>query len=108
MQKIESISPIFNSRRLVPRSQYKGPILRLTKKEQCLISAMEKEINDCQADLVKINNLHQNAKTESQRYSYNAIWIDLTIRIDILKKNIKDIKQNRLKIQKERMAAQKK
>ena len=100
MSKILSISPsIAQGRKLIPKSEHHGPILKLTKKEQSLIDSLQAEVNNYQTEVYKIINLKRQATTETLIYYYNDILVHLTNKIDIISDKIKEIKTNRYRIQ---------
>ena len=91
--------------RLKPLSEYKGPILKLTSKEQERITKLNQKISELEVDLISIEKkLNKNPKIITKE---NVILTKLKQEADakilMLKKIIKDIKINRLNIQKKEL-----
>ncbi len=90
---------------LKPISEYKGPILKLTKKEKSQISIIESKISELEIELIKLDKTWKNIKKPSDiqqdYYSYKIYSINNWI--ESLRKSIKEIKMKRLEKQKEKL-----
>ena len=102
-------------RALKPLSEYKGPILKLTKADKEKIAKYEKQIAQLDIEMMKLNDYAQSRGTgvnhvknftvEEYGSNYFADQLfSLDAKIDSLKKMIKQIKMNRLEKQKSKLA----
>jgi TolA-binding protein len=97
--KIQNTTQPFTGK-LTPLNEYKGPILKLTKADKKEIAILQKEIIEAET---KIYDLKKSFK--ENQYSKIQDWYAQSIgfleqRIVALKSNIKEIKVQRLKMQK--------
>ena len=93
----------FTAKKLIPFSQYKGPILKLTKAEKAQIAHLESEIAALECDLYRISNYQKLKLSESQLFSSQSTEMHLDGMISSLRKMIKEIKANRLRKQQEKL-----
>lgn len=109
MKGINSITPqitepiIVNGRRLVPRDQHSGPVLKLTKKDKVEIEQLQKELNRKIAAAIKFRNSiegNRNLSIDARRNCYDSLF-DLENDIESLKNKIRKIKIARFEKQKE-------
>lgn len=100
---------------LKPLSEYKGPILKLTKADKEKIAKYEKQIAQLDIEMMKLNNYAESRGTgvnhvknfTVEEYGSNYFTdqlFSLGAKIDSLKKMIKQIKMNRLEKQKAKLA----
>ena len=89
---------------LVKRADYKGPILKLTKKEQKEISNLRKAIAEYELQLYEDqkNRSFKKAWTEKDQYLYNENGFSIDVKIEKLLDRIEEIKRNRINIQREK------
>lgn len=86
---------------LVPLKKYNGPLLQLTKSEKTKIAALQDNISRLEIDLYRINKFYEGKHlTTQQSSSYLNKINTISVKIDDLKQLIRDIKTNRLNIQK--------
>ncbi len=86
---------------LVPVKNYKGPILKLTKAEQKLITDYQKAITQTECELYKLERAYQKKKISEKDSNYfNDVHYYLSGKIENLKNKIREIKINRLNLQK--------
>ena len=91
-------------RNLKPLSEYKGPILKLTDSEKSQISSMERKISEYELELEKLSRLNKGiTRVSSEKAYYNSKMEYLIGWIEDLRKSIREIKINRLNIQKSQM-----
>lgn len=94
------IQPKFNGK-LMPLSEYKGPILKLTKADKAKITKLQKELAISDIELAKLNDLYiKNLRVPKQRYYLESLIQKLEAKIEEIQNLIKEIKINRLNIQK--------
>lgn len=95
-------------RNLKPLSEYNGPILKLTQKEKEKINSFESQIADYEIELEKLKIMSSRIKCICSEKSYynDKMWY-ITHLIEDLRQAIKDIKINRLSIQKEKLSRDK-
>ena len=102
-------------RALKPLSEYKGPILKLTKADKEKIAKYEKQIAQLDIEMMKLNDYAQSRGTgvnhvknfTVEEYGSNYFTdqlFSLSAKIDSLKKMIKQIKMNRLEKQNAKLA----
>ena len=88
------------SRGLVPIKDYKGIILQLTKEDKERIAQLLHEKSLLELELERVRSVYSNYKVHSADSTwYEDTLIQINLKIDELKKYIKDIKVNRLKQQ---------
>ena len=87
--------------KLVPLKEYKGPILKLTKKDKSEIDALLKKRAMLDLELSKLRDfIHRTpAQTESMAHYQDRAWYELENAIAIIDDMIKTIKTNRMKKQ---------
>ena len=86
---------------LIPKDQYKGPILKLTKKEKEQISKYEHQIGGLELELNKLGEFVAKARHNAAVGDYYSdIMGKIETQIRYLKELIKEIKINRLNKQK--------
>ena len=91
-------------RNLKPLSEYSGPILKLTASEKSQISKMESKIAEYELEIEKLARLNRGiTRVSSEKAYYNNKMYYLTGWIDDLRNAIREIKINRLNIQKSQM-----
>ena len=90
-----------NVKKLVPISEYKGPTLKLTPKEQMKVSELLKTRAGLELELVKVKEkLEKNTKHITAEYQrYEQAFVKLQGMIEKIEKLIKDIKINRFQKQ---------
>ncbi len=91
------------SKGLVPMSDFKGPVLKLTKKEKERIAKLEQAILDNEHELYlmsRYRDLKQNW-TEKDQYVYSFGGLGYELNIKRLKSEIQRIKLNRINKQRE-------
>ena len=96
-----TITPIsFNS--LIPRSEFKGPILKLTKKEKAKIAELMDKKSELELELVQVNNrLEKNQKTITKEWrQLSIVSSKLEGAISTIEKQIREIKIKRFNKQK--------
>ncbi len=86
-------------RKLVPISEYKGIILELTQQDKEDIDKIKTEIAKLTLDLSKLEGILAKTYDNSRFYYLDQIG-DIEYEIEQKKDKIKQIKQNRLNIQK--------
>ena len=98
-----TISTTNSFQALVPLSDYKGPILKLTKKDKEQIAEIQRQINQYTVDSYEHQRYRDLKKTwtEKDQFLYNIKGMSRSINIDLLLKKIEDIKLARLKKQQE-------
>lgn len=86
---------------LVPLKKYNGPLLQLTKSEKTKIAALQDNISRLEIDLYRINKFYagKHLTTQQNNNYFNKINT-INVKIDELKRLIREIKTNRLNIQK--------
>lgn len=93
-------------KKLVPISDYKGPILKLTKKEQAEIADLLSKRSQLSFDLDNVRKiLKKNTKTITREWQHlSNVDFSLQSEIERIDRIIKEIKLNRLNIQKAKLA----
>lgn len=90
---------------IVSLKDYKGPVLKLTKKEQARISALDADIAYHNQELINLQNvLKSNNGYYSKYYYFDKIMYHES-QIEIAEKEKRDIKVNRFSIQKAKYEA---
>ena len=91
-----------NTKALVPASEYKGPVLKLTAKEKSKIARLTKTKAELLLESTKLEDrLRKNTKHITKDYQWLATRLfKLESLIQDIEKAIKEIKINRLNIQK--------
>ena len=110
---ITPVSPNFCAKSIKPKAvsnevssslkrlcEYQGPILKLTPKDRGKILLLNKEIAGIEIDMYKLGEYLKNCKNLGSRIYYNDQMLYLQSKIDILQKEIKDIKTERFLKQK--------
>lgn len=91
-------------RNLKPLSKYKGPILKLTDSEKAQIADMEKKIAEYELEISKLASIDQGFKIITSQSVYYCDQINhLEWIIDNMREAIREIKINRLNIQKSQL-----
>ena len=90
-----------NFRGLIPLSEYKGPILKLTKKEKELIAHYTQKKSLIELEIMKLRSVYDNYKI----HNIDSDWYEdkmgsLILQRDYLADLINEIKVNRLNKQK--------
>ena len=90
-----------NFRGLIPLSEYKGPILKLTKKEKELIAHYTQEKSLIELEIMRLRSVYDNYKI----HNVDSDWYEdkmgsLVLQRDHLADLINEIKVNRLNKQK--------
>ena len=87
--------------KLVPLKEYKGPILKLTKKDKAEIDELLKKRAMLELELSKLRDyfVRTPANTESMAHFQDRAWYDVEKAIEIIDEMIKTIKTNRMKKQ---------
>lgn len=97
MAKITPIQPISTNRNLIPKSQYNGVILKLTKQEKEKVSNLHKQKAIYELELNTLVELSQKIKIACGK---KAVLVEkifsMERNIEIIEKMIKEIKTNRL------------
>ena len=88
----------------VPLSEYKGTILKLTKKDKEEIAKLQKIINEYEADIYenKRNKSLKKKCTERDEFGFFIRHTKTGEKIDTLRNKISEIKKNRLQKQQEK------
>ena len=95
------ISNIYAGRNLVPKSTYKGPILKLTKKEQAAIKQLEEKAIAYEIEQFNIRSYMDKTKLTSVQKEMLFEKLDqLSHWIQVVRENIQNIKIERLNKQK--------
>lgn len=100
-----TLSPQVNfGANLKPLSEYKGPILKLTKKEIAQIKILQDSATIHETEAYKLRNLYEhNKKNISLRNYYFYQLCEIETTLERLYNEIKNIKMKRLAIQKEKL-----
>ena len=89
--------------KLIPIDKYKGPILKLTELDKEKITQYQDSITSLELNISKFQDfLRKRHNANNASYYYDKIS-RCEYEIDRLKKLIRDIKINRIKIQKEQL-----
>ena len=82
---------------LIPKREYKGPILKLTDEDKNKIDVLQKTISQLELDLYKLKLYFEHGKKTCRDLDYYYTRRDmLRTKIEILEAEIKDIKKERL------------
>lgn len=101
----QSNSIIINGKKYIPLSEYKGPKLKLTSKEQSKINVLRQNITNLELEHLKLAESYQNNEDLMfKRDCQDNAFLILRSKIETLKNEIKKITTNRYKIQLEKMA----
>ncbi len=94
-------SPQFSG--MVPLKNYKGPILKLTPKEEQKIAGLQENINRMEFEIYNLNKIYgSKSHLRVKEFNYYVGRVEkLTLMIDDLKQMIRDIKVKRFNKQKE-------
>lgn len=105
---IFTITPNLNMQgRLVPLKDFKGPILKLTKKDKEQISQIEAHIQQYEQELIKLESCWNAARNTRKEDSYDAKIKKLESFVAEARMLIENIKINRLNKQKAKLAKKK-
>ena len=97
MSKIKPIQPIMTNRNLVPKSQYNGVVLKLTKTDKEKIAKLHKQKADYELELNKLIELGQKIKIAcKEKIAINHRIFFMERNIQIVEDMIKNIKTSRL------------
>ena len=97
------VSNIYAGRNLVPKSAHKGPILKLTPKEQATIREFETKISELEIEKTNLLSYIQRTKfTNGLEDFYYEKLETLNYWIDNLRNSIHNIKVERYNKQKEK------
>lgn len=80
---------------LVPLSEYKGPILKLTKSDKAKIKELSNTKASLELDLYNIENILKEKKLASELNWYNNLYDSILYKIEYLNEQIKQIKIDR-------------
>jgi hypothetical protein len=87
---------IVNGKRLIPRSQYKGPILELTKEEETEIKALRERLAEIAVKRLELEKYYRNSDVAiNQRNYYDNAFMKLDWECDMLLDKIEKIQKNR-------------
>ena len=86
----------FTAKKLIPLSQYKGPVLKLTKTDKEKIAVLENSIAALEIELYSISKYQRKKISEKQKFLSDSAQMHLDARIRLLRQEIQDIKMNRL------------
>lgn len=86
---------------IIPLKKYTGPILKLTETEEAKISSLQENINNFEMELYNLNKLFEGKRlsTGQSNYYFNKV-MTISAQIDDLKQMIRQIKIDRLNMQK--------
>jgi len=105
MVNFQSRSVIINGKKLTPLSEYKGPVLKLTKAEEKKVAELREKLTDAEVKYFKLAGIYShNIEAMNKRDYKDNLFFDLRIRIENLKNEIEEIKQQRYKKQLEKAA----
>lgn len=91
---------IKNGQKLVPLSQFNGPVLKLTKKEINEIEKLRNAIADLELEKVRLDEyFHSIAARNTKSDYFNVSFESLDYQISVLQNKINAIKKNRYCIQ---------
>ncbi len=97
---IASLNSINFNGKLIPKSEYKGVILKLTPAEKKKIEAYEKQITEYTLEDMKLINLLKKHRKNENLHDYYGEQSDIIeFRIQQLRAEIAKIKANRLQKQ---------
>ena len=88
-----------NNRKLIPASEYKGPVLELTHDDMKQIEALQKEIKENEITSYKLESCLLKAKTENLIRYYREKLGEIDFNTNILKDKIRQIKIDRFQKQ---------
>ena len=100
-----NITPIyqtnFQAKNLIPLSEYKGTILKLTTKDKEQIAKLTKKKAEYELELMKVSrHLEKYTKSITKEWKYfSMVEFNLMGKISIIEDMIKEIKTNRLATQ---------
>ncbi len=89
--------PIYlKGKKLIPRTEYKEPILKLTKNDEKKINLLQNEIANLELEHLSLAEYYShNAAAILRRDNYDNAFFKIKAQIDSLKNEIEDIKYNR-------------
>lgn len=86
---------------MIPLKKYTGPILKLTETEEAKISALQENINNYEIELYRLTKLYDGKKLSTNQANYYLNKVEtINAHINELKQLIREIKINRLNMQK--------
>ena len=100
----QTYSQKFEARKMIPISEYKGPILKLTPKERKEIAGLLDQKTQIYFELDNVRKiLEKNQKTITREWQHlSMVEFSLLAKIDDIDRRIKEIKITRLNKQKQR------
>ena len=81
-----------DGRRLIPKSEYKGPVLKLTEEDKNKIDYFQKEIAKYELEALKIDGILSQKMSTRERDYYSGIMLHLENLIESLTNDIRKIK----------------
>ena len=81
-----------DGRRLIPKSEYKGPVLKLTEKDKNKIDHFQKEIAKYELEAIKLSEILSRKMSTYERDYYSGIALHIENIISSLKDEIRKIK----------------
>lgn len=95
----------YTDRNLIPRSQYNGPVLKLTKADNKKIESLQKKKAGFELELESLKKYAERIKiTTQESMRLNHKIFDMERNIRIVEDMIKEIKQSRLSKQIKKLA----
>lgn len=91
----------FCARNLKPLSDFNGPVLKLTKEDIKKIEILRRVLANYELQAFKIRSCMNPKNNERLRYYYNDQLVHISMKIEEVKKQIKYIKVERYRKQKE-------
>ena len=68
---IKKVTPLIPAgKNLIPKAEYQGPILKLTKKEKTQIKQLKEKITELEIEQIKIHNFIENQKNNAIQCDY--------------------------------------
>ncbi len=90
----------YASKKLIPLSQYKGTVLKLTEADKAEIAKYQNHLAELELDLNKLESLVKRSTSTKETYYYHDKIQKYLFEIDELKAQIANIKKTRLNEQK--------
>ena len=97
---IKTVAPMIQTRSLIPKDQYKGPILKLTNNDKIKIQELLKQQAEIENEINKLYRIREKLKKTSETHYYDCKIFTLDGYIECIKDAIKKIKVDRLNEQK--------
>ena len=94
--KVLNIIVTPNGRILIPKSEYKGPVLKLTEEDKSKIDFLKKEIARYELEALKVDGILSEKMPTRERDYYSGIALHLENVIKKLKNDIREIKIYRI------------